>query len=167
MKNNKELKYTIPKKAKLTKKNYIIIIIPIILILTITGFIMYLSFFYLTPNQKLKRYLEKNNYKCNKSVCYHKENNTITSINYQNATMTVDSPNYEIFIESSTPIVYIKDSDKSCKYTKLNSAFLSKIDDSYTYSNDCQKYLNDVNVYIVYYQDVLTNSHVDVNQILK
>jgi len=166
MKNNKELKYTIP-KTKLTKKNYIIIITPIILITILIIIIMYLSFYYLTPNQKLKRYLEKQDYKCNKSVCYYEENNTTTSLNYQNGTMIIDTSTYKIIMESSNYNIYLKDEDKTCYFAKSNSTFLSEIDDTYTITSDCKKYLNNVNVYIVYYQNVLTNSHVNVNQILK
>lgn len=165
-KNNKELTYT-SKEVKLNKRNYIIIIIPIILVLTIIIAIAFYVFAYSNPSNKVKRYLDNIGYTCNKKTCVYEENNIINTYNYKNHTLLIETNEYRLTIGKQTPILEVKNNEQICSYIKTDYKLFTKVDTSFMYDRNCEKYLEEINNSIALYEKIITSSNVDVNKIEK
>ena len=54
-----------------------------------------------------------------------------------------------------------------CNYTQDKSTFFSEVDKNSTSNSRCKKYIEDVNKYIEYFEDIIESSEVDVNDLKK
>ena len=82
------------KKKELNKKQYMIIIISVIVLFLIIGLITFLVI-HNSNSSKLKRYLISEEYKCNKTSCVKENYTVIYQINYHNGVLLASSPLYE------------------------------------------------------------------------
>lgn len=172
MKKNLELTYNkenlLPStEVKLNKKNYITIIVPIILVvLLILGIALYV-FVITSPSNKLKKYLEEIEYTCNDKTCT-KEIDTIQyTINYKDISMYIENTEYRLTISESTPSLEVKNTEIVCTYTKGNYTRFTMIDDTFIYDKKCEDYIEDINKYIEEYKAIVKQSGIDVNKINK
>lgn len=172
MKKNLELTYDkqklLPgKEVKLNKKNYITIMIPIILvILLILGIALYV-FIITNPSNKLKKHLEEIDYICNNKTCSKEEENTYYTINYKEFSMYVETSSYRLTISDSTPSLEVKNNETVCTYTKDSYTLFTLVDDTFIYDKKCENYITDINKYIKEYKTIVKQSGIDVNKINK
>ncbi len=166
MKKNEELKhYT---KKKLNKKNYIIIIAPIVLSIILIVSIAIYVFIFTNPSNKLKRYLEDKNYICNKEVCSKEEDDSNYIFNYKNFIMYVENDNYRLKIDiNEIPNLEIKSSEYICTYNKTDYKRLTHIDNTFIYDKKCDQFVIDINKSIDTFKLILESSDIDVNQLEK
>lgn len=162
MKKNKELTHKEP-KVKLNKKNYVIIIIPIILAIILIIAIALFTSNYNKPSNKLKRTLLNNDYKCTKALCTKEDKNYYYEIYYLKGDLYAENTSYKIYLENKIPFIEEKSTNKICKYSKEGRQKLDEIDSTYTYDSDCQKYIADVNNVISTFKTLLNEAKVDVN----
>lgn len=153
MKKNRELKYDEPKKKKLTKFNYIVIIVPIILVLILVAGIAFYVFIYNSDSNKMKRYLINDGYVCNDVTCTREKENKIFTIDYVNNIFTVDSANIQVRVGEDNPIVDVKDKEMICTYVKDNYNW-NFVDDSFIYDKQCESYIPQINEYLTYYMGI-------------
>ncbi len=165
MKKVKELTYN--NDVKLTKKNYLIMIIPIILVLIL---IIAIALFVANTNSssyKLKKYLEEHGYLCNNKTCLiQKDSNTYT-FDYIDIVFSVDNDNYHLTISKQSPILEIKSNEYICNYQKDEYEIFTLVDNSFVYDKQCSKYLEDINNNIEKYKSIVNNSGIDVNTLDK
>lgn len=158
MKKNQELKH-LESKKKLTKLNYVVIIIPIAFFILIIITIAYFVFVYNSNENKLKRFLEYSGYTCNKLVCSKMINNENYMLNYQNKTLIIDNNELNItFNEKTPPILELKDTGTICNFLKNDYQPITSIDNTFTYSKNCEKYIPKVNEYMNHYKNILTST---------
>ena len=162
---NKELTYN--KVYKVSKKNIAIIIIPIILTLILITIIFYYCIIYNSPKNKLKRYLENYNYVCSKNICTKQKDNAQYSINLKKINFEYTNLEYEFFLSESKLSLNIIENEMVCNYTQDKSTFFSEVDKNSTSNSRCKKYIEDVNKYIEYFEDIIESSEVDVNDLKK
>lgn len=152
-KSNKELKFNDTQKKKLTKFNYIVIIVPICLILLLAAGIAFYVFVYNNDINKMKRYLEKDGYICNESTCTKDFGSDIYTIDYVDNIFIVDNSNIQIRVGEETPVVDVKNKEMICTYVKdeYNWNF---VDESFRYDKQCESYISEINSYLSYYMDL-------------
>ncbi len=166
MKKNLALTYN-EKEVKLTKKNYIIIIIPIILILTlIIGIALYVSINN-NPSNKMKKYLEEIGYSCNKKICSKEIDGDFYRINYDDLILSVDNDIYRLTISSSTPVLEVLNDEFVCNYTKSDYDWFTTVDNTFIYEKKCEKYIEEVNKHTEKYKSIVNSAGVDVNKLKK
>lgn len=153
MKKNRELKYEEPKKVKLTKVNYVVIILPILFILLLVSVLAYYVFVYNNDSNKMKRYLENDGYVCNRVSCTKEVNQEIYTIDYVDEVMMVDSTSLQVRVGKSVPVVDIKDKGIVCTYIKDNYN-LDLVDETFRYDRECGTYVMQVNRYLTYYKEI-------------
>lgn len=167
MKKNEELKHN-KDNIKLTKKNYIIIILPIILILILVAFIAYYVFIISSPSNKLKNILLDESYICNKETCMKDKNNINYSINYKDFTMYVENNEYRIQINyNKSPIIELKNNEFICTFNKDNYDSFTHIDSTFSYNKQCEQYITIVNNNIDTLRNYFNKADIDVNKIEK
>lgn len=166
MKKNEELKHH-HDNDKLSKKNYIIIIVPIILAILLVIAIALFVFIFSNPSNRLKKYLIKENYICNSETCSKKINDDNYIINYKNGYFYVENDTYRLTLSNTTPSLEVKNSEYICTYTNSNYLVFTHIDSTFMYNKQCEKYINDINKNIDFYQRIFTDSEVDVNKLEK
>lgn len=153
MKKNRELKYEEPKKVKLTKVNYVVILLPILFILLLVSVLAYYVFVYNNDSNKMKRYLENDDYVCNRVSCTKEINKEIYTIDYVDEVMMVDSTSLQVRVGKSVPVVDIKDKGIVCTYIKDNYN-LDLVDETFRYDRECGTYVTQVNRYLTYYKEI-------------
>lgn len=164
MKKNEELTY---KKVKtLSKKNYFIIIFPILISIIVISLIAFYTFNISNPSNKLKRYLENFKYSCNSTICTKVIEDEIFNINYKTGMLVIDGNDYNITIGKSSPKLFIMSNNKVCNYYKDDYEMLTLIDESYTNDRECLKYVENINNAITTYKTVLKNANVDITKIV-
>ena len=166
MKKNNELTHK-EKKLKLNKKNYFIIIFPIILVVICILVIALYTFYFSNPTIKMKKYLEESNYICNKSSCTIEKNGIIYNFNYKNMYLLTETDEYILTISENYPVLELKSEEYICSYEQPNYKIFTLVDDNFSYNKKCQKYIADVNNSIQFYKHVITESKIDVNNIEK
>lgn len=166
MKKNLELTYK-DNEVKMTKKNYVIIIVPIILVvLLIIGIALFVSITN-NPSNKLNKYLEENGYTCNKKTCSNQVNDYNYTINYKDYNMYVENINYRLTIGLENPALELKKDEFICTYTKADYEIFTLVDDSFIYEKKCAKYIPEVNKHIEKYKSIVNSSGTDVNELEK
>ncbi len=165
MEKNKELTYK--EENKLTKRNYLSIIAPIILSLILIAVIAFYVFNVSNPTHKLKRYLEDFNYFCNKSLCTKINDNETFNINYKTGVLIVDGEGYSITIDKYIPKVSIDSRETICNYHSDKYERLTLLDDTFTSDRECLRYIDTINNAITKYKEILNNADVDINEIDK
>ncbi len=149
MKNDvKRLPY--PEKNKIPKKNIFIIIFSVCLSLVIILSLAYYFLIYKSDANLLKRYLLSEGYTCNNVTCNKIEQEYSYSYNYKKNALTASNKNYTIEVSNNHPYIEIRNIDLVCEYEKDEYNGTDKIDDSFTYSNECKAYIDDVNDIIFY-----------------
>ena len=152
------------KKKELNKKQYMIIIISVIVLFLIIGLITFLVI-HNSNSSKLKRYLISEEYKCNKTSCVKENYTIIYQINYHNGVLLASSPLYEITINKDN-IYYLNiNTDKSCTYNKKNN--LSNIKESNIESDNfkCTTYIEEINKILTDYNSIITSSKVNYQKL--
>ena len=142
---------------KKIKKQHIIIAIVAIVILLVIGLITFLVI-HNSNSSKLKRYLESEEYQCNKTTCVKEHYTVIYQINYHNGTLIATSPLYELTINKDN-IYYLNiNTNKSCSYNKKNN--LSNIKESDIQSDNfkCNTYIEEINKVLTDYNNIIINS---------
>lgn len=159
------------KKLPLPKKDIKLnidkrIILCLVGVVIICGLVVFLIIFN-NPSNKLKRYLIKEDYTCNKSICRKDIDNVTYNISYKKASFQVITGDYILNITKRTPYLVTLANAPVCRYEKENYKALSLIDSTYSYSSNCSKYIKDINKYINEYQSILDNSKVTVDELSK
>lgn len=172
MKKNLELTYDKEKllpstEVKLNKKNYITILIPIILVIILILGIAFYVFVITSPYNKLKKHLEEIEYICNNKTCTKEVKNTYYTINYKEFSMYVETPKYRLTISDSTPSLEVKNTETVCTYTKGDYSLFTLVDNTFIYEKKCEDYIKDINKYIGEYKEIVKQSGIDVNKINK
>lgn len=165
MKKVKELTYN--QDVKLTKKNYIIIVVPIILVLILIGVIALFVTTTNSPSNKLKSYLENIGYSCNDKTCHIQEDNITYTFNYVDIIFSVDNDNYHLTLSENSPILEIKNNEYICNYTKSEYKRFTLVDNTFNYDKQCSKYIDDINKNVNEYKSIVNNSGIDVNTLTK
>jgi hypothetical protein len=163
MKKNLELTYN-EKDLKLNKKNYITIIIPIVLLVVITIGIAIFVLITNNPSNKMKKYLNEIGYTCNKKTCTKEIDGDNYTINYKDITMYVENDIYRLKLNEDIPSLELKNDEFICTYTKPNYTRFTLIDNSFIFEKKCTKYIEEVNKHIEKYKEIVNSSDVDVNQ---
>ncbi len=153
MKENKELVH-IEEKNKLTKFNYVVMIILIGSILLLVGVIAWFVFVHNSESSKLERYLKDEGYECNNDTCSKVNNNDVYLIEYKNDIMMVDNSEYQVRVGKITPMLDLKKQNLVCSYMKEDYSSGMKIDETFVYNSDCQNNMKLVNKYIEEYQTI-------------
>lgn len=153
MKENKELVH-IEEKNKLTKFNYVVMIILVVSILLLVGVIAWFVFVYNSESSKLERYLKDEGYECNNATCSKVNNNDVYLIEYKNDIMMVDNAEYQVRVGKITPMLDLKKKKLVCSYMKEDYSLGMKIDETFVYNSDCQDNMELVNKYIEEYQTI-------------
>lgn len=161
-KNNEELKHN--KEFKMTKKNYIIIIVPIILILLLIGAIAYYVFIYNSNENRLKTYLESKNYTCNSETCSINVNEDTETIDYRTGILTVSNINYVYMINKNYTSYQDNTKELVCTYDSDKYLFYNSVDATFTTSTNCEVYIPVINKTISKYQEIFDKADIDVNQ---
>lgn len=165
MKKIKELTYN--NNVKLTKKNYLIMIIPIILVLIL---IIAIAIFVVITNSnshKLKNYLEEQGYLCNRKTCLIQNDNNTYTFDYIDIIFSVDNDNYHLTISKAIPTLEIKNNEYICNYQKEEYEIFTLVDSSFIYDKQCSKYIEDINNNIEKYKAIVNNTGIDVNTLDK
>lgn len=163
---NKELTHK-EQQLKLNKKNYLIIIIPIVLIvICILGIALY-TFHFSNPSVKMKKYLEEANYICNKSNCSIEKEGIIHNFNYKELYLLTETDNYILTISEKYPVLELKNEEFICSYEQQDYKIFTLVDESFSYNRKCGKYIEDVNKSIQIYEKVINESEIDVNNFEK
>lgn len=157
MKKNYELKYDAPKKKKLSKFNYVVITVPIVLILILVAGIAYWVFVINSNINRMIRYLEKDGYVCNKESCTKDFGTEIYTIDFVNNVLLVDSSSLQIRVGEESPIVDVKSKEMICTYQKddYNWDF---VDETFIYDKSCSVYVSKINTYLTYYRKIKKES---------
>lgn len=166
MKKNLELTYK-GNDVKLNKKNYLIIIIPIILVVLLTIGIALFVFITNNNSNKLKNYLSEVGYKCNKKICTKQIDNANYTFNYKDIVLYIENDDYRLTLSDSTPALEIKKDEYVCTYTKADYTTFTLVDDNFIYEKKCEDYIKEVNNYIEEYKSIVNSSGIDVNKIKK
>lgn len=166
MKKNLELTHN-TNEVKLNKKNYIVILIPIILVvILIVGIALFVSITN-SPSNKLKKYLEEVGYSCNKKTCTKQTEEGNYTINYSDITFYFDNENYHLTLSNESPVLELKNSEMICTYTKADYTRFALVDDSFIYDKKCAEYIPELNKYLNEYKSIVNSSGVDVNRLNK
>ncbi len=168
-KNNKELTYT-PQEVQLTKlskKNYITIIIPIVLILIIIAVIALIVIKTSNPSTKVEKYLNDIGYKCSDKSCVTEEKGVRKTYNYKTHALLVETDEYRLTVSKETPVLEVIKSEQVCSYIKSDYKIFTKVDTSFMYDKNCEKYIKNINESIDLYENIITSSNADVNKIEK
>lgn len=163
--NNNQLTYT--KNNKISKKNIRLIIILIIGTILLITIVAYFSFIYNSPQNKLKRYLEKEEYTCKNNICLKETSQTEYAVNLKKGTFEISNYEHDFYLSETTKSLNLKKDKKVCYYSKDESPIFSNVDESYTYDLHCQKHLELVNEYINYFKNIFEISKVSVNELKK
>ncbi len=156
MKNDiKRLPYQ--ENNKIPKKNLFIIIFSVCLSLVIILSLAFYFLIYKSDANLLKRYLLGEGYNCNNITCNKKEKGYTYSFNYKKNTLTASNKNYTIEISNNHPYLEVRDINLVCEYEKDDYNGNDKIDDSFSYSNECKTYIEEVNNIISYRNRVIEN----------
>ena len=154
-----------PPKDNIKKHNYIIIIITSILALLVVLLIAYFCLIYNKPSNKLKRYLQKQEYTCYKKKCIKETKQDRIEINFKNGNYMVSNNDFTLSITNS---IQLENKDAyPCTYPKKTENKLSLIDSERTEDRTCRTYIDSVNDYIFDYQNMLNGAKVDVNDLSK
>ena len=148
---NKLLTFKGAKKEKnaLGTKQIIAIIISVILIIVL----LFLKTYFNSPN-RLKRYLQKENYECATNTC--EKNNGITShlFNYKNGDLTVTTDEYIVTINDSNYIYNNRNNNLICTYDNDGKI----VTEEHNNPADCSKYHDAINNVINYYNLTMDGS---------
>ena len=146
------------------KKRIIFCSIIIIIIVAISIFL----FIYNKDSNKLKRYLKKEGYKCNTSICSKTENDIVYQINYKMGTYYYEDQEISITIEKNSTIVDTSkgSSPKICEYKKDGVNDLTTFTEDDT-SNNCTKFLEKVNKRVEDFQRIIVKAGVNISKLSK
>lgn len=153
------MKRTKKEKDNLKKNNYIgYIILIIIIIIFIIALLIYNS-----NTSKIKRYLIKKDYECNKVECTKIFDNYRYIITIDTLNFKATSDIYNISVNDQE-IILEKRSDKtSCVFTSTNYSKTKLVDETYLYTVYCQEYIKDVNKVLKEYHNILKESKVKID----
>lgn len=152
-------------KDNIKKHNYIIILLSSTLALLVVILIAYFCLIYNKPSNKLKRYLQKQEYTCYKKKCVKETKKDRIEINFKNGNYIVSNENFTLIISNSIELE--NKSAYPCTYPKKTNNKLSLIDTEKTTDRTCREYIESVNDYIFDYQNMLNAAKVDVNDLSK
>lgn len=164
MKKNLELKHN-SKEVKLSKKNYIIIIIPIVIVLI---FLIVLALFIYkenTPSNKLKNHLEEIGYSCNKKTCSKQVGTNNYTINYSDISIYIDTEEYHLTLSKEILALELKNEEYICSYIKDDYTLFTTIDSTFIYDKKCAFYIPEINEFIKEYKSIVNSSGIDVNNL--
>ncbi len=163
-KNNEELKH-LSADSKLTKKNIVIIVVPIIISVIVIAVIAYGVFVLGSPNNKLKSYLSAHNYTCNNETCSISVNDTTEVIDYNTGILTISNVDYTYMVNKD--YVSYQDNTKElvCTYRHSKYKFYEPIDASFTADSNCEVYIDTINKTIDKYHELFTSADIDVNKL--
>ena len=165
-KTNNEL-VPIEEKKKITFKpnpKFIIISIAVLIILLAC---LYYFLIYRKPSNILKRYLIKEDFTCEKSICSKEIDKINYDVNYKKGTINATYSKYILSTESDNVKLLIKGTNKSCIYTNNDNVIGKEIDNSFTYNTECKEYIEDANKILEIYNEILESSKVKVSELKK
>lgn len=165
--NNKELTYnkTEPKNKFTFKQILNIIYLTLIGILIV--FILFIIFIYNNDSNKLKRYLTKQDYICKNNICTKEIDGINYSINFKKGIYSASNREYRYELNNINHKLVLKEDNSECIFDKDNFTPSDYIDNTFTYSSHCKKYIEDVNKIIKNYNEIKEKSKVDVNSLKK
>lgn len=152
------------KKLIQEKKKKIIFFLIILLILLIVGLIIFFKI-YNEPSNKLKRTLEKDNYSCNKTICTKEKDNTTYNIAYKKDSFQVITNEYILNITKKGPYLVVQNNSYICEYKTSDKNNLTKLDEESTSNPKCSKYINEINNYIIKYQNILDDAKITISDL--
>ncbi len=135
--------------VNLGKKQIIAIVITISLIIIL----LFFKTFFNSPN-RLKRYLQKEEYECATNICEKDNGITIYQFNYKSGDLTVKTNEYTFIINSSNYIYTQNKDNLTCTYDN-NGKIVSE---EYNNASDCRKYHDAMNNIINYYNLTIEGS---------
>lgn len=150
---NKELTHKENKK-KMTKFNYLVIIIPIIFFLCIAGIIYYYTMIYNGTKNITKRELIKEGYTCGKNVCILQKEDIKYSYDINKELISVNSSTYDFLMENKSYTYNDTKKGNYCTYTKDDFTKGNKLDKTFTYNSPCDDYIDNVNDILDIYAEI-------------
>jgi hypothetical protein len=146
------------------KKAITIIITAIIIIAVIVIFILA----YNDDSNKLKRYLKKQGYTCNSSICSKTEKDIFYQVDYKEGIYSYESQKEIISIYKDKTIVDLSKQSSStiCEFQKDGVKDLTTFTEEDT-SNNCLIYLEKVNRLVDDFKKILVKSGTDITKLSK
>ncbi len=143
------------------KKKYLIIVLILIIVL---GGIFFLIFN--KDSNKLKRYLKKEGYKCNSSICTKEIPGGTNQINYKKGVYTINSQEYTLEIVNSRATINVKNSNEPCVFAKQDVKNLTTFTEDDT-TPKCLVYLEITNKEVGQFQGVIVRSKANLEKLSK
>lgn len=162
---SKKLTYTKNEEVKISKwKNYYII--PIIGIIIMLAFFIYLGFYLVSirPKNKFSDYLESCGYTCNKGICRMEKDDVIYEYSCKDLVFTVDTREFRATISDEIPTLEIHENGFICNYMIDDYERFKEVDGGFRYDYKCDQYQNELNKYIRMYKEDVNLSGIDVNK---
>ena len=155
------------KKTKITfKPNKKVILIAII-----SGIILITSLFYFLvykkPSNVLKRQLIKEDFNCKSKKCSKTINSAIYTVYYKEGTIVINDLKYQVTTSKNAINVLVKDNNQSCTYTHDDGVIGKDIDVSFTYTGKCTKYIQETNLLLGVYNEILISSKANISKFQK
>ena len=145
------------------KKTLTIIMITLITIAIIVVFILA----YNDDSNQLKRYLKKQGYTCNSSICSKTEKDIFYQVNYKEGIYFYESQKEIITIyKDRTNVEISKQSSTICEFKKDDVKDLTTFTEEDT-SNNCLTYLEKVNRLVKDFKQILVKSGADITKLSK
>lgn len=164
---NQELTHLTTDEVKLTKTNYIIIIVPILLSIALVAGIAIYVFAVNTAEHKLKNYLSDHGYSCNNESCSINVDDDTETIDFKTGILTVSNSEYNYMINHNYVSYQDKTNELVCTYRGANYSFYKSIDRTLTTDTNCEVYIAKINQTIGKYKEIFDFASVDVNQLKK
>jgi len=155
------------KKTQITfKPNIKVITIFTIIVLLLTCSIIYITV-YKKPSNILKRYLVKEEFSCKSNKCHKKIDDSTYTIYYKEGTVLISNIKYQLITNNDSINLQIKGTNTNCIYVNDTGVIGKNIDNKFTYSSNCSKYIDDANELLDIYNDLLVSSKVNLTKLKK
>ena len=147
------------------KNKKVLIGLLIVLVVLIIAIVLVI---YNNDANKLKRFLKKDGYMCNSSICTKNEKDIIYQVNYKKGSFTYETQKIVINItKDMATLDPSKDSSSNiCEFKKDNVNDLTKFTEEDT-SNNCLIYLEKVNEQVNTFQIILVKSGANITKLSK
>ena len=143
------------------KKKYLIIALILIIVLVGIFFLIFNK-----DSNKLKRYLKKEGYNCNSSICTKEIDGGTNQINYKKGVYTINSQEYTLEIVNSRATITVKNSNEPCVFAKSDVKNLTAFTEDDT-SSKCLIFLETTNKEVGKFQSIIVRSKADLAKLSK
>ena len=138
------------------KKNIILIIC--VLLIIISFGVIYFFKIYNSDKNVMERYLESNGYTCVGNTCTKKNKDSKYNYDIKTNDLYVSKDKYVLVIGDNYPVIKFKSSSRVCNYEIDNYRVGDHVNSKFSYDKECEEYINDINVYIDEYKNIVKNS---------